>query len=605
MIAIPTPLLDFVRDMERNNLPPFRPSSCARLLGLACDLRQAALAEDAKAVALHLRTTRLERLWRVEDWLTVRTNRARHPRIAKWLHRATGRYRLEESAMSVTIETALRDKQLLGAALGDLATWSTWRAVLKAAFGDALTREELRAFASVAGSRRPPAHKVRELWVLAGRGGGKSRMSAAVAVFIACFFEHDLDAGEVGYVVALAASKDQARRVFDYSYAFLRRSPILRQMIARMTSVEIELNNGVVISTHASSFRSIRGRALLAVVCDEIAYWRDETSANPDIETYRAVKPSLVRCSGVLICISTPYRKSGLLYNKYRDHYDTDDDDVLVVQGSSITFNPTLDQAEIAKELLKDPEAARAEWEAEFRSDIAALLDEAVIEDSIDYSRPLELPPRGRLRYHGFVDSSAGRHDAFALAIGHLEGDKGSEVFVCDVIRGRLAPFDPRSVAQEYASLARSYGCTRITGDAFAGEWVASAFGDCGLRYETSPLNKSSLYLEALPAFNQGMVRIPNYDRLLRELRGLERRTHRSGRDSVDHPAHGGSDDHANALCGSAYIAFHDARKPKTHVGTIGPTGRVRWRDEVDLPRFRVIRISEAEALRQKADGTW
>jgi hypothetical protein len=36
---------------------------------------------------------------------------------------------------------------------------------------------------------------------------------------------------------------------------------------------------------------------------------------------------------------------------------------------------------------------------------------------------------------------------------------------------------------------------------------------------------------------------------LLRELRLLERHTHRSGKDSIDHPKNG-RDDYANAVCG-------------------------------------------------------
>jgi len=45
---------------------------------------------------------------------------------------------------------------------------------------------------------------------------------------------------------------------------------------------------------------------------------------------------------------------------------------------------------------------------------------------------------------------------------------------------------------------------------------------------------------------------------LLRELRLLERHTHRSGRDTVDHPK-GGRDDHANAVCGVAVLVGVDA----------------------------------------------
>jgi hypothetical protein len=501
--------------------------------------------------------------------------------------------------VSVSIDLALHDKHLLGAALGPLATWSTWLTTLKAAFGLELNREERRAFAAIAGSRRTPAQKVEELWVLAGRGGGKSRISAAVAVYIACFLKHDLDPGEQGFVLVLAASKDQAGTVFRYALAFLKRSPILRSMIARVTSTEIELVNSVTIAVHPNSFRSIRGRALLAVVADEIAFWRSEESANPDLETYRAVVPALARCNGMLIAISTPYRRAGLLHTKFRDHYAVDDDAVLVVKGSTTIFNPTIDQARIAKELSKDPEAARSEWEAEFRSDVAALLDEAVIDDAIDHARPLELTHRvGACKYHAFIDASAGRHDAFTLAIGHVEGEKGapkgSEIFHADVIRGHPAPFDPRSVAQEFAQLAREYGCTKMIGDAFAGEWVASAFLDAGMRYEVSPLRKSDLYLEALPAFNRGGVRVPNHERLLRELRTLERRVHRSGKDSVDHPPYGGSDDYANALAGCLYMALREVRKPRARVGVYGMGGPVHWLDDEPEPlRLRHVLVNE------------
>jgi len=105
---------------------------------------------------------------------------------------------------------------------------------------------------------------------------------------------------------------------------------------------EIELKNGITIAVHSTSFRTIRGRTLVAAIFDETAFWRDETSALPDLETYRATLPSLATTAGMLIGISTPYRKLGLLYQKHRDHFGQDDDDVLVVQGRTQVFNPTL-----------------------------------------------------------------------------------------------------------------------------------------------------------------------------------------------------------------------------------------------------------------------
>jgi len=56
--------------------------------------------------------------------------------------------------------------------------------------------------------------------------------------------------------------------------------------------------------------------------------------------------------------------------------------------------------------------------------------------------------------------------------------------------------------------------------------------------------------LEALPLFSRGVVRIPDHPKMLRELRLLERRTSRLGRDVVDH-GKAGSDDYSNAVVGA------------------------------------------------------
>jgi hypothetical protein len=114
----------------------------------------------------------------------------------------------------------------------------------------------------------------------------------------------------------------------------------------------------------------------------------------------------------MLIGISTPYRKSGLLHAKYRDAFGRDDPDVLVVQGQHQLFNPTLDVSTVAAQRSADPEGAISEWDAEFRSDLSAFLDDALIEASIDHGRPLELPPRDGTTYLAFCDASGGRGDA-------------------------------------------------------------------------------------------------------------------------------------------------------------------------------------------------
>jgi hypothetical protein len=455
------------------------------------------------------------------------------------------RIRVQPRGSRIAIDHALHDDNLLGAALGDPATWSRWLSVLRAAFALPMDKEDRATFAKVAGDRRPPTRRVNELWCICGRRSGKTRTAAALATYIGAIEKHTLARGEIGYVPIIAASRSQATVAFSYVVGFLEASPLLRQQITGVTASEVQLRGNIVIGVHANSFRTVRGRTLLAVVADESAFWRDETSAQPDVETFRACLPSLAATRGMWIGISSPYRKVGLLYQRHRDNFAQESDDVLVVQGPSTLFNPTLDQDMIAKARKDDPESALAEWDAEFRTDITTFLADDLIDNAIEYARPLELPPRKRVTYAAFSDASGGRHDAFTLCIGHREGDR----IVADVIRGKHPPFDPQAVTAEYAKLAKDYGVNQVVGDAYGAAWVETAWRENGLRYVRSDMPKSQLYLEALPAFTRGIVSIPDHAKLIRELRLLERRTSRAGKDTVDH-GRNGSDDHANALAG-------------------------------------------------------
>ena len=96
------------------------------------------------------------------------------------------------------IDKVLTDKRLLGAELAPIETWATWLVVLKAAFGQPLTDEELEIFKAVAGGRSLPLKRVRELWVIASRRSGKSRMAAALACHFALCQKHKLSAGGEG-----------------------------------------------------------------------------------------------------------------------------------------------------------------------------------------------------------------------------------------------------------------------------------------------------------------------------------------------------------------------------------------------------------------------
>ena len=234
-------------------------------------------------------------------------------------------------------------------------------------------------------------------------------------------------AGETGVVMLLATDMSQAAVLLGYVRGLLSGNPMLVQLVTAENSERIELGSlRVAIEVHVSSYRSVRGRTAVAVCCDEAAFWRSETSANPAEETVRALRPSLATLApaSVLIGASSPYSRSGLLWDMYRRHHGREGGRVLVWQASSRTMNSALPAELVADALEDDPEGATAEWLGEFRRDIARFVDPAVVEAAVVPGRR-ELPRVAGVRYCAFADPSGGSSDSFTLAVAHREGDRG------------------------------------------------------------------------------------------------------------------------------------------------------------------------------------
>ena len=143
----------------------------------------------------------------------------------------------------------------------------------------------------------------------------------------------------------LATDRNQAGIAFNYIRALIEETPLLSPLLARPPrGHRIELRNRAEIVVTTNNIRSPRGRTIACAIFDEAAQWLGEDYANPDAEVDNAVTPGLMRFPGSLkIIISSVHRRAGLLHdNKFAKHFGQDDDDTLVVLGTSTEFNPTL-----------------------------------------------------------------------------------------------------------------------------------------------------------------------------------------------------------------------------------------------------------------------
>jgi hypothetical protein len=145
---------------------------------------------------------------------------------------------------------------------------------------------------------------------------------------------------------------------------------------------------------------------------------------------------------------------------------------------------------------------------------------------------------------------SGGAHDSSTCAIAHREGD----VAVLDSIIEIKAPHSPMTATKTIAGVLKSYGLRQTVSDKYAAGFAVDAFHQSGIKLLHSERDRSELYIETLPLFSSGRVRLVDHKRLVTQFASLERKTNSLGRDSITHPAHG-ADDLCNAAAGALVLA--------------------------------------------------
>jgi hypothetical protein len=439
---------------------------------------------------------------------------------------------------------ALSDRALLGQFIKDIKTFASWLTFLRVFFGLPSEPGDPKLFKDCTGRAQWPADAFSEAWLIIGVRGGKSFISALIATYLAVFKEYQLSPGEKGFIIIVAPTKRQARIIKSYLTSFFTDNPFLSPFLARESAEEVELTNNVIIACLSSDYRSLRGYTAIGAIADELSYFSVEGS-RPDREVIRSLRGRLLSTGGPLICISTPYARRGIFYETWKKHWGNDESRILVWKAPSTTMNPTLSRKIIDRAIEEDPIGAKADYLAEFRSDIESYVSRKALEACVAPNR-FELPYISGNFYKAFVDPAGGSgRDAMALAVCHMEG----EFRVLDLVREVRPPFSPEQVVKDFAEMLRTYHLKSVTGDRYGGEWPRERFRVHGITYEIAEKSKSDYYKEFLPLINSGRIELLDHPKMLSQILNLERKTARSGRDSIDHPPNG-HDDLANVCAG-------------------------------------------------------
>jgi hypothetical protein len=442
------------------------------------------------------------------------------------------------------------------------ASWASWRAFIAALFALPMSEAERKVYAACTGRTELPEAPAREADVIVGRRGGKDRISSFLAVILASCRDYSpyLADGQRGYLPVIAADRKQSREIMSYLKG-LYALPQFAHLVESQTGEQIRLTNRVTIEIFTSSYRTARGYTLVGAICNEIAFWRNEESKNPDEEIMKAIRPGMATIPGaLLIRLSSPYARKGVLFAQYERHYGKPGDN-LVWKAPTLLMHPGNPQveAEVERAYRDDPVSADAEYGGEFRKDLEAFVTRELIE-AVTVKGRYELPPRQDREYDAFVDVSGGSVDSFTLSIGHF--DKKTGKAIQDVFREWPAPFDPEVVVGECVSDVKRYGVRFVKGDKYAGEWPRAMFRQHGVGYVPSDDTKNDLYRDFLPLVNAQLVELLDIPEIAKQLIRLERRTTRGGRQTIDHPP-GEHDDAANVTAGGMVLTHRHHKSPE------------------------------------------
>ena len=226
------------------------------------------------------------------------------------------------------------------------------------------SRTTSRSIARRTGRTAWPAAPFTEAAVIVGRRGGKSRILALIAVYLAAFRDYApyLAPGEVATIGVLAVDKGQARAIFRFVHWAIEGGADAgaADRAARHRDDRAE-QSGSYRDRHGV-FRSTRGYSYAAVLCDEVAFWRQRrdvaqsrcrnsagAAAWPGDDPGRDVVDRFVALIRSAASFTTPYRR----------HFGRDDARVLVWKASTAEMNPSIDKRIIDEAYEDDPESGQ------------------------------------------------------------------------------------------------------------------------------------------------------------------------------------------------------------------------------------------------------
>jgi len=411
------------------------------------------------------------------------------------------------------------------------------------------------------------------IWAM-GRRSGKTFMAAVAATYMcfvqADFFQRKVRKGEKWYIITVANDLGQSKIALENIRQLIINSPF-EQEVTRETAFEIEISNGCVFQAIPASARASRGKAVVAIIQDELAF-SIEGDANRGAEAmYNALSPSIAQFGrhGKIIELSSPWLTDGLFYEHFKQAESNEFPGMQALQIPTWEINVNLpwgcDFLENARK--KDEESFWVEFGAQFAKSQSSLLAPEIVDAAVNKERGIMVPMREYMgTYILALDPARGGvgRDDYTACIVHYEGER--------LIVDKFHAFEPdfEIAGKKEVNIAkvedwikehhRIYEFQSIVLDQFNSsatiQSLAKDFPICELAWSVSTKMKAFSKMKEL--FNAGLIEMYLHKKAVLQLKNLSVIYRQSGQWAVTGGKETGVDDYAFALAGAILEASKD-----------------------------------------------
>jgi hypothetical protein len=424
--------------------------------------------------------------------------------------------------------------------------------------------------------------KINKIDLICGRRSGKTLISAVIAIYCAISnnWKPFLKKTPFATVLIMSHSREFSDEVLEVIRTLIESSHILSALVnkdKKNTSSTMNLkvpwivNNNqiqysrVQIKVAAASSKTTRGVAACAVLCDEIAFWNlDENMKETDTKIMKAVRPAMkqFREFGMLIKLSSPGIKQGVLYGEYKKHRAGDLPPAYAVfKAPSWMMAPddVMPDAEFKEEFDLDPDSFDQEYRGNFTDSLSFFITPEYIDMAVMKKVEFMAPEADSTKYTAAIDA-AYKGDRFTFSVtGYVNGrlkqymSKGWE-------GTKQKPVSSYEVAEFIRNVTKQFNVDEVAADQYAFQPLKEIFNTYGVNlkeYTFTPSFKKKIYWNLKKLIHSQQADLLDNEIQTRELKELVVEQGQSGNIKIGHPA-GGSDDFSDSLAVSSFLSTQE-----------------------------------------------